>query len=239
MPNLSDITGSSAFVKILRECVVEPLKGGIEGGSRRIIFYGPPGTGKTFVAKAVAGELGLSFKAVGPNDPAKELINSAKFASRQSLVYFDSVEWVNYRPVLRDSLMNMPAEVLVVGATNFPWRVGSLVSAFPSWVFMPDPDVEARMGIFEHNLGIAADRLDVGRLADMTPGYSASDIHYLCEWVGVSGALSQERLEAAIGSYKTTQIGEWIAEANANIDRLDKATFEPLHRWLLGKEVKA
>jgi len=239
MPNLSDITGSSAFVKILKERVVEPLKAGSAGGSRRVIVYGPPGTGKTFVAKAVAGELGLSFKAVGPNDPAKELINSAKYASRQSLVYFDSVEWVNYRPVLREALMNMPAEVLVVGATNYPWRVESLVPLFPSWVFMGEPDVEARMGIFEHNLGIAADKLDVGRLADMTPGYTASDIHYLCEWVAVSGSMSQERLEAAIGAYKTRQIDEWTAEAKANIERLDKVAFEPLHRWLLGKEAKA
>ena len=233
MPNLSDITGSSVFVGMVREHVVDPLRGGAEGGNRKVIFYGPPGTGKTFVAKAIAGELGLGFKTVGPHDAAKDLINTARYASQQSLVFFDELEWINYRPLYREALVKMPKDVLTVGATNYPWRVMDLLQeGFPSWVFMSEPDLEARRGIFEHNLGIAAEKLDLVKLAVMTDGYTASDIHYLCEWVGVSGQLSQEKIEAAAANYRTTQIGEWVLEAKANVERLDKTTFAPLLEWL-------
>jgi len=231
--DLSDIAGSSAFVSMLRERVIEPIRNHSEGASTRIIIYGPPGTGKTFVAKAVAGEIGLGFKRLTPYDDAKELKSAAAYASRQTLVYFDELEWVNYRPVYMDALMMMPKDVLVVGATNHPWRVQYLTDqGFGCLVFQPEPDAQARAAIFNHAIGIAASKMDLRDLVELTKGYSASDIHHLCEWVSLGGHVDEGALETARGKYKTTQMDEWVAEAKANAEGLDKEAFRPLLEWL-------
>jgi transitional endoplasmic reticulum ATPase len=236
MPNLSEITGSKDLIGMLVEHVVEPILKDADNASKRVIIYGPPGTGKTFIAKALAGELDLGFKFLCPRDQPKDLINAAKYASRQSLIYFDELEWVNYRPVYMEALMRMPKDVLVIGGTNYPWKVQGLKEdVFTSWVFMAEPDLDSRRGILEHNLGIASEKMDLDRLAELTGGYTSSDIHHLCEWVGVLGQLTGERLEDAIGNFKTVQISEWIVEAKANADRLDRTTFEPFFRWLENK----
>ena len=153
MPTLSDIAGSSDFVGMLREHVVKPLSESPSDASRRVMVYGPPGTGKTFVARALAGELGLGFKKVTPQDGAKEVKAAASFASRQTLVFFDELEWVNYRPLYREALGRMPKDVLVLGATNYPWRVQNLLrEGFNNLIFMAEPDQEARCQLFHHNI---------------------------------------------------------------------------------------
>jgi SpoVK/Ycf46/Vps4 family AAA+-type ATPase len=233
MPTLSDVAGSSGLVALLREHVVEPLKKDGAAASKRILIYGPPGTGKTFIAKAIAGELGIGFKRLDPHELAVDLANSAKFASKQALVFFDELEWVNYRPLYLEALKNMPRDVIVIGATNYPWRLqGLLAEGFDNVVFMPEPDEEARKGILRHHLGAKAAHLDIDKLAGLTKGYTASDIYHLFEWVTVAGPANQERFESAIGKYRAVQIDEWIAEAKANAPGLDKAAFAPLIRWL-------
>jgi SpoVK/Ycf46/Vps4 family AAA+-type ATPase len=233
MSNLSDISGSRALVGMLKEHVAEPFRSGAAGASRRVVIYGPPGTGKTFVARALAGELGLGFKRVSPHDTPKDLKNSASYASRQTLVFFDELEWVNYRPVFGEALRRMPKDVLVVGATNYPWKVQNILKeGFDCLIFMAEPDADVRAGILRHNIGLAADKMDVPRLSTLTEGYSAADIHHLCEWVAFGGQVTQERLEAAIGEYRTVQMGEWVQEAKANAAALDGAAFAPLLGWL-------
>jgi SpoVK/Ycf46/Vps4 family AAA+-type ATPase len=239
MPTLSDISGSVFLVGLLRERVVGPLKGGGDGASRRVIVYGPPGTGKTFIARAVAGELGLGFRKVSPHDAAKDVMNFARYASRQTLVFFDELEWVNYRPVYLEALLGVSKDVLVVGATNYPWRVQGLLKAgFDCLIFMPEPDLEARKGILSHHLGVKSDSLDIGRLAELTSGYTASDIYHLCEWVQFRGQVTQVKLEAAISEYRNVQLREWVAEAEANRGSLDAKTFRPLLEWLEEKRAK-
>ena len=69
--------------------------------------------------------------------------------------------------------------VYVIGATNKPWKLDEpFIRRFQKRIYIPPPDREARLELFRlytRNLRLADD-VDFGRLADMTEGYSASDI---------------------------------------------------------------
>ncbi len=71
---LADVGGLDAVKERLQAGFLAPLRNpelrayygkSLRGG---LLLYGPPGCGKTFLAKAVAGELGASFFAVGLSD---------------------------------------------------------------------------------------------------------------------------------------------------------------------------
>ena len=71
---LADVAGMEEVKNQIRLRLIEPLrhperfqKYGLESGGG-ICLYGPPGTGKTFIAQAVAGELGLPFLAISGAD---------------------------------------------------------------------------------------------------------------------------------------------------------------------------
>lgn len=80
MTALSDIKGSTLLVDIIRKHVVEPFKGNVPGASKRVLIYGPPGTGKTFVASAIAGELGMTFRKINPADDAEKIMDAVRSA---------------------------------------------------------------------------------------------------------------------------------------------------------------
>jgi len=236
MPNLSDIADATELVPMLREHIIEPYKKNPAEASKRVIIYGPPGTGKTFVAKAIAGELGLGFKKISPSDSAADLKANSQYASLQRLLFFDELEYVNYRPLLMDALRAVPKKVLVIGATNYPWRIQNLLSeGFNNLIFMGAPGPEVRKAIIKHYIGKKAESINFEKVVALTDGYSAGALNYLCEWVVAGGQVSQERFEQAIGAYRQPQLEEWVVEAKANRDRLDPTAFAPLLRWLEGK----
>ncbi|KAI9299635.1 Vps4 C terminal oligomerization domain-containing protein [Cunninghamella echinulata] len=70
--------------------------------------------------------------------------------------------------------------VLVLGATNIPWALDSAIRRrFEKRIYIPLPDNHARAKMFELNVGTTPCSLtmaDYKQLADMTEGYSGSDI---------------------------------------------------------------
>lgn len=70
--------------------------------------------------------------------------------------------------------------VLVLGATNIPWQLdGAIKRRFEKRIYIPLPEAEARRRIFELNVGTTPCQLtnkDYKYLADITDGYSGSDI---------------------------------------------------------------
>ena len=115
-----------------------------------ILLYGPPGTGKTFLAKAVAGELGLPFYSITPADVFGKYVGESENNIRNifraarkhelSVIFMDELETLapkrtgeqnesTANKVLNELLQELdgirPNEnpILLLGATNAPWLV--------------------------------------------------------------------------------------------------------------------
>ncbi|MEM4494999.1 MAG: ATP-binding protein [Candidatus Caldarchaeum sp.] len=71
----------------------------------------------------------------------------------------------------------------VLAATNKPWHLDEpFIRRFQKRIFVPLPDIEARIMLFEkYTKGLRLDTgVELSQLAKITDGYSAADIHDIC-----------------------------------------------------------
>jgi SpoVK/Ycf46/Vps4 family AAA+-type ATPase len=146
-----------------------------------LVLYGPPGCGKTYLARAIAGEIGARFLNIGLSDvldmwfgesekKLHELFeNARRFAP--TVVFFDEVDALGQRRAQlkgaagRTLVNQLLSEldgfggkndgVFVLGATNHPWDLDPALrrpGRFDRLVFVPPPNVEARRVIFDLKL---------------------------------------------------------------------------------------
>jgi AAA+ superfamily predicted ATPase len=188
----------------LRRIYGKSLRGGL-------LLYGPPGCGKTFIARAVAGEIGASFISVGISEvlelwfgaSEKNLSELFELARRQTpcVLFFDELDALGQRrSQTRSSMMRTVVNqflteldsvgadnegVFVLGATNAPWDVDPALrrpGRFDRTVLVLPPDAPAREEILRYHL---RDRpiagIDLESLVERTDGFSGADIAYLCE----------------------------------------------------------
>ncbi|GAA3248641.1 ATP-binding protein [Pseudonocardia petroleophila] len=174
-----------------------------------LLLYGPPGCGKTFVARAVAGELGASFYEVGVSDvldmytgsSERNLTQVFEAARRNApcVLFFDEVDalgqkrsHLTHSSSMRNTVNTLLAEmdagrnegVFVLGATNHPWDVDSALrrpGRFDRMLLVLPPDPPARAAILRHHL---RDRpvsgIDLDRLTRSTEHFSGADLAHLC-----------------------------------------------------------
>ena len=214
---LADVAGmaevkarlEAAFLAPMRNPELRKLYGkSLRGG---LLLYGPPGCGKTFIARAVAGELGARFMAVSFADVVDMYVGSSEGniheifeTARENspcVIFLDEVDAIGQkRSQLRstpmrsavnqlllelDDVTNGNDGVFVLAATNHPWDIDSALrrpGRLDRTLLVLPPDQEARAAVFRYHL---RDRpvagIQLAALAGRTDGYSAADIAHICE----------------------------------------------------------
>ncbi|KAI1939320.1 Vacuolar protein sorting-associated protein 4 [Ophidiomyces ophidiicola] len=181
-----------------------------------ILLYGPPGTGKSYLAKAVATEANSTFFSVSSSDLVskwmgeserlvKQLFNMAR-ENRPAIIFIDEIDALcgtrgegeseasrrikTELLIQMDGVGNDTKGVLILGATNIPWQLDMAIRRrFQRRVHISLPDTAARMKMFMLNVGSTpceVTQAGYRTLADMTEGYSGSDIS-----IAVQDALMQ------------------------------------------------
>lgn len=200
---------NASFLAPLRNPELRKLYGkSLRGG---LLLYGPPGCGKTFLAKAVAGELGAAFLHVSVADVfdmfignternIHELFETAR-SSAPCVLFLDELDALGQKRTLtrnsgtRTSVNQLLTEldgigsknegVYVLAATNHPWDVDPALrrpGRLDRMLLVLPPDQPAREEIFKTHL---RDRpiasIDVKKLAKRTDGFSGADIAHVVD----------------------------------------------------------
>jgi AAA+ superfamily predicted ATPase len=214
---LADVAGLDEVKKRLEAAFLAPMRNPelrkLYGKSLRggLLLYGPPGCGKTFVARAVAGELGARFITVSFADLIDMFVGRSErnihdlfeVARRNApcVVFLDEVDAIGQK---RSQLRNTPMRsavnqlllelddvasdntgVFLLAATNHPWDVDSALrrpGRFDRTLLVLPPDGPAREGVFRFHLRERpVAGIDLARLSKLTDGYSGADIAHVCE----------------------------------------------------------
>ncbi len=175
-----------------------------------ILMYGPPGCGKTHIARATAGECGAVFMSIAITDVLSKWLGESErhlheifeMARRRSpaVIFIDEIDAIgvsradagaSMAPVVNVLLTEMDGinarneNLMVLAATNTPWRVDSALrrpGRFDRVLFVPPPDESARAAILKIVLReMPAEGVNVEKLARMTERFSGADLRALVE----------------------------------------------------------
>jgi SpoVK/Ycf46/Vps4 family AAA+-type ATPase len=214
---LADVAGMDEVKARLEAAVLAPIRNpelvklyakSLRGG---LLLYGPPGCGKTFIARALAGEIGARLLSISLADVLDMYIGQSERNLRAvfeiarhsapCVIFLDEVDalgqkrtqlrssaargTVNQLLTEMDGLAADNEGVYVLGATNHPWDVDVALrrpGRFDRMVLVLPPDESAREAVIRFSL---RDRpiaaIDTGTLARMTAGYSGADLAFVCE----------------------------------------------------------
>jgi len=214
---LQDVAGLQEVKRRLEVSFLGPLRSpelramyrkSLRGG---LLLFGPPGCGKTFIARALAGELGAKFISIGLADVVdawfgtsekrlQKLFDTAR-RNAPCVLFFDEIDALGHkRSQLRgsggrnivnqllsemDSVGSNNEGVFVLAATNCPWDVDPALrrpGRFDRLMLVLPPDVEARIGALRYHMRERpAEGIDYNWLAARSDGFSGADIEHLCE----------------------------------------------------------
>ena len=169
----------AAFLAPLRNPELRAYYGkSLRGG---LLMYGPPGCGKTFLARAVAGELGANFFSLGLNDvldmwlgESERRLHDAFQAARRAapcVLFLDELDALGQkrsnlrhsagRNVVNQLLAELDGAqadndgVFVLGATNHPWDIDTALrrpGRLDRTLLVLPPDLPAREAILRKAL---------------------------------------------------------------------------------------
>jgi AAA+ superfamily predicted ATPase len=175
-----------------------------------LLLYGPPGCGKTYLARALAGEVGARFAAIGLEDVLNMWFGGSEqrlhkiFETARRLapmvLFFDEIDALGHkrselrggagRNVVNQLLSEMDGSqhdntnVFILGATNHPWDIDAALrrpGRFDRTVLVLPPDAPARASIIEHHLaGCPQHGVDFAGLAESPRLFSGADLAHLC-----------------------------------------------------------
>jgi SpoVK/Ycf46/Vps4 family AAA+-type ATPase len=214
---LADVGGMAAVKQRLELAFLGPLRNpqlrAMYGKSLRggLLLYGPPGCGKTFIARAVAGEMGAKFVSlsivdvlnmwIGNSEKNLHEIFEAARRNAPCVLFLDEVDALGHkRSQLQSSAMRtlgnqLLAEldgmegtndgVFILAATNAPWDVDAALrrpGRLDRVALVLPPDAPARAAIIEYHLrNRPIANVDLRRLVEATENFSGADLAHLCE----------------------------------------------------------
>jgi SpoVK/Ycf46/Vps4 family AAA+-type ATPase len=212
---------NAAFLAPLRNPELRRLYGkSLRGG---LLLYGPPGCGKTFIARAVAGELGASFLSLALSDVldpyignSEKNLHEAFQAARRAapcVLFLDEIDSLGQRRsqtrnnAMRNTVNQLLTEldgvaaanegVFLLAATNQPWDIDPALrrpGRLDRTVLVLPPDSEAREAIFRYHLAQRpVEGIDLRSLARASDGLSGADIAYVCELAAERALLDSVR----------------------------------------------
>ena len=212
---LADVGGLEAVKRRIDESFLQPMAHPeiaaafgkqLRGG---LLLYGPPGCGKTFLARAIAGELGAHFLSVTLTDVLDKFIGESeknvhrvfREARRHApaVLFFDEMDAIggkrsgntssSFRNVVNQLLVEMDGVdsqndgVYVLAATNHPWDVDAALKRpgrFDRMVLVRPPDEDAREAILRGHLQKRPiEGIDLQDLVRRTRGFSGADLEHL------------------------------------------------------------
>ena len=185
---LADVGGMAQVKERLELAFLGPMRNpsmakafgkSLSGG---LLLYGPPGCGKTFLARAVAGELGASFYSVGIADvldmwtgsSERNLAAIFRAARRNApcVLFLDEIDALGqkrsrlqFNAAMRTTVNQLLYELdsvdadneglFVLAATNLPWDLDPALrrpGRFDRMLLVLPPDAPARRAILEYHL---------------------------------------------------------------------------------------
>jgi len=204
---LKDVAGLEDVKRMIQEDVFNPMKYGDTYRKCKIppgggaLMYGPPGNGKTFIAKAIAGELDATFFSVSGAQIKNKYIGETEKNMRalfeeaakydRAVIFIDEIHSVLGRRgnekvnvideflVLADGISERKNDLLILGATNYPWLLDDAVfRRLGKLIYVGMPDGEARKKIFELQFeGVPHEaEFPLEEFATRSERYSGSDI---------------------------------------------------------------
>jgi transitional endoplasmic reticulum ATPase len=201
-----------------------------------MLFYGPPGCGKTLLAKAAAGEANVPFFALEIPEVLSKWLGESEQRIHQffenarsqapAIVFLDEIDalggkrsemsaglstLVNVLLTEIDGSVSLNDGLLILGATNMPWRVDSAFrrpGRFDRLLFVPPPDEAARHAILHMLLSrLPHTSVDVNKLAQATAKFSGADLRFLVDQAAEAAMLE----ELKTGREKTTETKDLLA----------------------------
>ena len=226
---LADVGGMIEVKKRLEASFLAPMRNPelrqLYGKSLRggLLLYGPPGTGKTFIARAIAGEMGAGFLSVTLTDILDHYMGISEnnlhriFQKARNnapcVLFLDEIDALGIKRSLTrnsgmrsvvnqlleelDGVDNNNEGVYVLAATNAPWDIDPALrrpGRLDRTLLVLPPDEPARATILHTHLRERpVEGINLQILARMTEGLTGADLSHVCDSAAEKALLDSVR----------------------------------------------